>query len=184
MTVINKDTIKALDPCESGYKNYLLHHADFNGSLVEFLLLDNIPYADKVWLAKKLITKNQAVGWAIYSAESVISLYEVKYPDDSRPRKAIEAAKAYLEDPSEVNRKAAANAANAAYAADAAAYAAAYAAYAAAYANAAADAAAYAAADAAAADAAAPSFTAAAAVRTNKQAELIQLLIKAIQETE
>ena len=50
--------------------------------------------------------------WAIYCAEAVLHIFEDKYPDDDRPRKAIEAAKNYLKHPTEENR----NAANAAYA--------------------------------------------------------------------
>jgi hypothetical protein len=103
--------------------------------------------------------------WAADCAERALSIFESKYPDDNRPRLAIEAARGggaanaadaatYAADAA----NAAANAANAANAADAATYAAdaaTYAAYAANAANAA-DAAAYAA-DAAAyaADAAA-----------------------------
>ena len=72
--------------------------------------------------------------FAVLCAESVLHLFEEKYPNDDRPRNAIEAARNYIG----TNEYDAANAANAANAADAAAYAAA--AYAAA-----ADAAAYAA---------------------------------------
>jgi hypothetical protein len=86
---------------------------------------------------------------AIYAAELVIDIYEKQYPNDKRPREAIEAAKKVLEKDTKKNRDAADAAADAAYAAadaaraayaaaraaaDAAraAYAAAYAAYAAA----------------------------------------------------
>jgi hypothetical protein len=106
-------------------------------------------------------TKLDSVALAIYSAELVIKIYEDKYPNDSRPRDAIKAAKAYLKTPNKKNARAAADAADAADAARAAADADA-AAYAAAAARAAADAdaaayaaaAARAAADADAADAA------------------------------
>ena len=90
------------------------------------------------WTIKHLLKKEQSVKIAIYTAEKVIDVFEKKYPNDDRPRKAIEAAKAWLKEPTETNRAAyaAANAdaANAAYAAANAyaAYAAAYAAYAAA----------------------------------------------------
>jgi len=70
------------------------------------------------------------VSFAILCAEAVLSIYEIKYPNDDRPRKAIEAAKKYLRHPSAD----AARAAYAAYAAADAAYAAAYAADAAVYA--------------------------------------------------
>jgi hypothetical protein len=90
-------------------------------------------------------TKTDSVELAIFAAELVIDIYEKQYPNDDRPRKAIEAAKAYIKDPSR-----AAYAADAAYAAYAADYAARAAYYAAAYAaDYAARAAAYAAGDAA-----------------------------------
>jgi hypothetical protein len=109
----------------------------------------------QVWSEMKIVevhewTKDNSVGMAIVAAELVLHIYEDKYPKDDRPRKAIEAAKAYLKDHSAKSQTAAANAANAANAAYAtanAAYAAAYAAHAASAANAAhaANAAAYAA---------------------------------------
>ena len=87
------------------------------------------------WLAVRLMDKPQCVQWAIYCAEQVIGIYEKKYPDDVRPRKAIEAAKAYLANPCDATKKAASSAtyaaddaADAAYAADAAASSATYAA--------------------------------------------------------
>ncbi len=91
-------------------------------------------------------TKEEPVKLAIFSAYSVLDIYEKQYPEDKRPRQAIEAAEKYVKDPSEKNKdaaRAAYGAAYAAYAADAAAYAAADAAARAAYA------AAYAAAEAA-----------------------------------
>jgi hypothetical protein len=79
-------------------------------------------------------TKEDSVGLAIFAAELAIHIYEKRKPGDDRPRKAIEAAKKWLADPSEENRKgaqiaasssAAAYAASAAYASDAASSAAA-----------------------------------------------------------
>ena len=69
-------------------------------------------------------TKEDSVAMAIYAAELVIDYYEMKSPNDSGPRKAIEAAKAWIANPTQ----------DAADAADAAADAAAYAARAATYA--------------------------------------------------
>ena len=100
------------------------------------------------WLIVRLMTHRQTIQYAIFAAEQVIDIFEKKYPDDYRPRLAIEAARDYLKDPSAKNKKAAA-----AYAAAAAAANAAYAAYAAAAADAAANAAYAADASSAAADA-------------------------------
>ena len=68
-------------------------------------------------------TQKDSVALSIFAAELVIENYEKIYPDDDRPRKAIEAAKAWLNDPSEKNRSAARSARSAAWsAADSAAW--------------------------------------------------------------
>ncbi|MFA5195966.1 MAG: putative immunity protein [Bacteroidales bacterium] len=85
------------------------------------------------WLICRIMNKNQSVQYAVFAAEQVIDIYEGKYPNDKRPRNAIEAAKAYLKNPSKKTKADAAYAAAYADDAYAAAYAdAAYAAYAAA----------------------------------------------------
>ena len=76
------------------------------------------------WLVARLLNRKDRIRYAIYAAEQVIEIFEKKYPDDNRPRKAIEAAKAVLKKNNKANRDAADAAemtANAAvYAADAA----------------------------------------------------------------
>jgi hypothetical protein len=109
-----------------------------------------------------MLTQVIAVQWAAECAQRMLENYEDRYPNDKRPREAIDAALRWAKDPSKANRDAAAAANAAAYAAYAAANAAAYAAYAAAYADAAANAAAYAA--YAAIDAAAYAYAAANAI--------------------
>lgn len=69
-------------------------------------------------------TKEDSVAMAIYAAELVIDIYEKEHPNDDRPRKAIEAAKIWLKDPTEKNARAAEAAAGAAWGAWAAARAA------------------------------------------------------------
>ena len=66
------------------------------------------------WLICRIMNKKQAVQYAIFAAEQVIDIYEKKYPDDKRPRNAIEAAKAYLKHPCAKTKAAAASAAYAA----------------------------------------------------------------------
>jgi hypothetical protein len=69
-----------------------------------------------------MLTRVIAVQWAAECAQRVLKHYEDRYPNDKRPREAIDAALRWAKDPSEANRDAAANAAGnaAAYAADAA----------------------------------------------------------------
>jgi excinuclease UvrABC ATPase subunit len=55
-----------------------------------------IPLRDKYWfVCKKLATKEENQKIAIGVAEIVLPLFEKRYPDDKRPREAIEAAKQY-----------------------------------------------------------------------------------------
>ena len=135
---INKEYIEGLSPCADRLQNYLNHYAEWSGSLSEFLDLDKITRKDKMWVFVRSVSTDFKRRFAIEVTESVLHIFEQKYPNDKRPREAIVAAKLFLD--GALSRKA-----DAAAAADAAAYAAADAAHAAA-----ADAAAYAA-DAAAA---------------------------------
>jgi len=77
------------------------------------------------WLIVRVMEYKQYVSYAVYAAELVIDIFEKKYPDDKRPRTAIEAAKKCIENPNDENKKEAANAAGAAYGASSAAYSAA-----------------------------------------------------------
>ena len=65
------------------------------------------------WLIVRVMTYRQYVAYAIYAAEQGLPQYEQRYPDDPRPRQAIEAARACLKHPS-ATKKAAARAAAAA----------------------------------------------------------------------
>ena len=71
------------------------------------------------WQEMKIIkayswTKKDSVVLAIYSAELVLANYEKEYPNDKRPRKAIQAAKKVLKNDNEKNRSAAWSAARSA----------------------------------------------------------------------
>ncbi len=58
--------------------------------------------------------KQDSVALSIFAAELCIKNYEKKYPNDARPRNAIEAAKKVLADDTEENRSAAESAARSA----------------------------------------------------------------------
>ena len=81
------------------------------------------------WLITTAMSRQQKLEYAITCAELVLPVFEEEYPNDGRPRAAIEAAKAVLAEDSEENRKAGYAAADAAWAAACSTgYAAAYAA--------------------------------------------------------
>jgi hypothetical protein len=45
------------------------------------------------------------VKYAVFAAENVLDIYELRYPEDKRPRQAIKAAKKCIENPSDENKK-------------------------------------------------------------------------------
>ena len=121
MKIVKKEWLKGLDPCQDGF-NYWLevnkpHVFDFCKQCKEDNHLD---WAS--WLIVRCMSRKQYITYAIYSAELVLDNFEKKYPDDKRPRKAIEAAKAVLKNNTKANRSAACSAYSAA---DSAAYSAA-----------------------------------------------------------
>jgi hypothetical protein len=139
---LNTEMITKLNPCASRFDNFKQHNPEFDSTMVEFLKLDNITYYDKIWVATKLLTKNQLVNWSILCAESVKHIYESKYPNDKSLSELFNYLKSGLdfENLTEVQRTEVIRLKSATYAATdyaAAAYVAAYAAdaaYAAAYA--------------------------------------------------
>ncbi|MCP4705723.1 MAG: hypothetical protein GY865_14080 [candidate division Zixibacteria bacterium] len=64
------------------------------------------------WFIVRNMTKKQCISYAIFAAAQVIDIYEKRYPDDNRPRQAIDAAKKYLKYPSRKNAAAAHSAAD------------------------------------------------------------------------
>jgi len=86
---INKEVLKSLNPCFDRYEHFLENNANFDGSFNDFLDLTNLDYDDKTWVAEKILTQNQAVIWSVLCAESVLHIFEKKYPKDKRPRDCI-----------------------------------------------------------------------------------------------
>ena len=66
-----------------------------------------LPAAREMRVVKFLDTKRVAVRFAVACARRALPRYEKDYPGDKRVRAAVEAAEAYLKDPSKANRSAA-----------------------------------------------------------------------------
>src|SRR6056300_702594 len=90
--LINLKLIKSFNPCKDGLENFISHHEDFFGSPLELLELENVPVSDKFWLLlrNEFIPENDLHELGCKFAESVLHLYEEQYPNDQRPRQAIE----------------------------------------------------------------------------------------------
>ena len=107
------EELEAMSPCADG-----LAFARQCGSLKE--AWDTCPEPGwLLWFArrKEIISKPQAVTIAVAAAAHVLPLYERKYPDDQRPRKALAVATQWLQNPTKEAAAAAKASADAAYAA-------------------------------------------------------------------
>jgi len=129
--LINREWLKEKDACEGGrlwfYEKYG-KDAEIESLIVLDALIADDRLSDANWFVVRIMERPQYLAYAIYSAEQVLHIYEEKYPEDKRPRNAIEAAKKVLKYDTKENRADAAAAAAAAWraAVDAAAAAAAW----------------------------------------------------------
>ena len=70
------------------------------------LLMKEKKYDWANWFIVRVMTYKDYVSCAVFAAEQVIDLYEKEYPDDDKSRKAIEAAKLCIKNPSQENKEA------------------------------------------------------------------------------
>jgi len=125
-TTITKKWLKSRNACGEGIEWFKQQKDKSTINIIKKLKKEN--KNDWLnWLLIRLMNYKQYVSYAVYAAEQVIDIYEKKYPNDGRPRDAIEAAKRCIESPTKKNKAAAAATIYAAYeAVDAAATYAAY----------------------------------------------------------
>ena len=116
------EQLKDLSPCVEGFKWY---SNNIKTDDLESILLQLAEYRWRWcrWLMVRVLNGKQNKLLAIYCAELVLPIFESKYPDDKRPRKAVEAAKDFME--GKIRAEDLSVARSAAHAAAAAAYAAA-----------------------------------------------------------
>ena len=125
MKKITIEWLKSKDACHDGLDWFVEQGKEVEPiPLLNLLIKENqLDWAN--WLIVRVMEYKQYVSYAVYAAEQVIDIFEKKYPDDKRPRTAIEAAKKCIKNPSDENKKKAYSAARAAYGASSAAYSAA-----------------------------------------------------------
>lgn len=90
MQLINSEYIRTLNPCEEGIENFETQYPNFEGTIVDILKLDNVPFDDKVWLATKVVDLKTLQLWSVECAESVLHIYEKEFPNDKRVRECLE----------------------------------------------------------------------------------------------
>ena len=118
---ITKEWLREKRACTEGFNWFIRQQARDEVKVLEHLIAEEkFDWAN--WLIVRRMERTQYIQYAIFAAEQVIENYEKQYPDDNRPRLAIEAARRCLTDDSEAADSAAYSAASAA---DSAAYSAA-----------------------------------------------------------
>jgi hypothetical protein len=122
-TTLNR--IRDCEPCTTGWRkllDYLGKDFDPNAEINLLTLLDSNDVPDLLWTLRATVQDSRRVAsqLAIEFAEQVLPIFEQRYPDDLRPRQAIQAARDYLDGKISVEELRAAYAAAAAAAAAAA----------------------------------------------------------------
>ena len=149
--------LKSIYACSSAIKKFAAQ-PERDTKKILYLMIEQEKLDWTNWLICRLFpTRKMKVQYAIFAARQVLDIFETQYPDDKRPRLAIEAAEVCLKSPTTKNKSGCSAAYSAAYSAASAAYSAARAAYSAASAASAAYSAASAASAARAADSSADS---------------------------
>jgi len=149
--------LKSIYACSSAIDEFAAQ-PERDTKKILYLMIEQEKLGWTNWLICRLFpTRKTKVQYAIFAARQVLDIWEAKYPNDKRPRLAIEAAEVCLKSPTTKNKSGCSAAYSAAYSAASAAYSAARAAYSAASAASAAYSAASAASAARAADSSADS---------------------------
>ena len=121
--LITKEWLEEKEACKDGQDWFFAQDKTDSIDVLNALIKDDkLEWAN--WLIVRVMDYNQYVQYAVYAAEQVIANYEKQYPEDKRPREAIEAAKKCIQNKTDDNISAADSAASAASAADSAASAA------------------------------------------------------------
>jgi hypothetical protein len=92
--IITVEKVMALKPCEDWTEDRARSYLGDGVSPAELAdILLRITPEDAYWLLARLLPPQDRVEWACRCAERVLPVWEAAYPDDDRPRRAIEAAR-------------------------------------------------------------------------------------------
>jgi hypothetical protein len=115
---ISVESLMEMRACREGIKYFKSLCGDREVPFEEALLEVAKEYPHySIWWLTRIFNKRQNVQIAVYSAELVLHIFEEKHPKNNKPKQAIEAAKAWSENPNDFTAYAAYAAARAAFAA-------------------------------------------------------------------
>ena len=101
---ITKEWLKDKGACGESYAEFEGSEMDGVKAVKKCIRIKRLDWAN--WLIVRIMEYKQYVSYAVFAAEQVIDIFERKYPEDNRPRKAIEAAKSCIANPSKENKSA------------------------------------------------------------------------------
>lgn len=100
---ITTEFLQSINACQSGIDQVDKYENKEPVAVIRQLVADNHwDWAN--WLLPRLMDYKGYVSYAVFAALQVIDIYEKKYPNDKRPRLAIEAAQRCIDDPSKKNK--------------------------------------------------------------------------------
>ncbi len=94
---ITIDKLKKIDACAEGmefFRMTLGRSAELEDVLN--VLLEQEEYEWTRWLTRKVLSQRENVQLAVWCAEQVLPVFEAEFPEDKRPRQAIETVKRWL----------------------------------------------------------------------------------------
>lgn len=112
---VNHEIILSFNPCKSSYDNFKNKYPNFNGTLEKLLMLEDIPYDDKIWLACKMLNEKTLQQWSVECSYMVLDNFERLFPEDKRVRDCLETVTKVIN--GELDRSAADSAARSAWSA-------------------------------------------------------------------
>ena len=113
---ITKEWLEEMNACTAGIDWFLAQTETAGITVVKKLLAENhFEWAN--WLIVRLMDRKQKIRYSCFAARQVLVIFEKQYPDDKRPRLALEAAEKCIEEDTQENRAAAREAAWEAWAA-------------------------------------------------------------------
>ena len=113
---ITKSKLEKMNACASAVEAFQAQKERDVCALFD-LMLENHTEKWANWLMVRLLNKKNRILYAIHAAEKCLVNFEMKFPDDTRPRRAIAAAKKYLKSPARSAARSARSAARSAWSA-------------------------------------------------------------------
>ena len=103
---LTKEFLVEKGACSDGFAWFLKHESECDTVEKCVSVLLNEGKSDwAFWLISRVLTHENNVRWAVMCARKGLPIWEKEHPENLAPRKAIDAAEAWLENPCESTRE-------------------------------------------------------------------------------